>query len=180
MKRSATTLLAGMVLVAGAVFGEVPPQLGVVVMLKVLTYDASFTSRGTGDFVVCVPTSELVPGLAARLAELEPVGATLISGRKVRLRQVPADQVAGLAGLHASAVLFLPGLEPQLVDQWAAAATQLKLYTVSLEPSDAQQKVLLSVEAVEGKPRPVVNFRVATAVGAQFPPSVLRLARVVQ
>lgn len=169
----------GLALVASLAFAQVPPQLGVVVMLKVLTYDTAFAQKGAGDFVVCVPTSDTVPNLSAAYEALEPVGSTLLSGRKVKLVPVPLDKSDALASQRAAAVLLLPGLEAKRVDQWVAAALPLKVYTLSLVPADARDKVLLSVEEVEGKPRPVLNKRLAAILGAQFPASVLKVARVV-
>ncbi len=172
--------LLGLVVVASLVHAEVPPQQGVMMMLKTLTYDTGFAARGSGDFVVCVPMSEAAPVQSAAYGALEPLGSARLSGRKVRLQPVPVDKPDELSAHQASAVLLLPGLESKRVDQWVAAAQRLKVYTLSLVPSDAQDKVLLSVEVVDDRTRPVLNKRLATSMGARFPPSVLKLARIVQ
>jgi hypothetical protein len=170
----------GLVLWGTSARAEVPPQLGVVVMLKVLTYDVGFQDRSNGDFVVCVPTSDQNADLSAAFGAIGPVGTTMLAGRKVRLRPMPVDAAATLGEQKASALLLLPGLSPKQVHAWSQAAAQLKLYSLSLVPADAQESVLLSVEESDGKPRPVLNKKLAGALGANFPPSMLRLARVVQ
>lgn len=173
-------IAAGLVLVGASAHAAVPPQLGVVVMLKVLTYDVGFAQRSSGDFVVCVPTSEQNADLSTAFGAIGPVGTTMLAGRKVRLRPVPLDAAATLAEQKASALLLLPGLTPKQVQAWSQAAALLKVYSLSLVPADAQESVLLSVEEADGKPRPVLNKKLAGALSASFPPSVLRLARVVQ
>ncbi len=178
--RVGAAIAGALVLWSASARAEVPPQLGVVVMLKVLTYDHAFADRASGDFVVCVPTSEQHADLSSAYAAIGPVGETLLAGRKVRLVAVPLDGADGLFERKASAVLLLPGLTPKQVERWSKAAERLKVYSLSLVPDDAEERVLLSVEEASGKPRPVVNKKLAAALGASFPPSVLKVARIVQ
>jgi hypothetical protein len=166
--------------IALAAQAAVSPELAVVVMLKVLTYDPAFEKRVPNDFTLVVPLSKDNAEQAAALKDIQPVGATLLSKRAVKVKPVAPDSSAQLSDPAISAVLFLPGTPASVVDQWSNVAANLKVYTLSLVPNDANDKVMLSVDAVDGKPQLVVNHRLATAAGVAFPPSVLKVAKVIR
>jgi hypothetical protein len=170
---------AALALGAWGALGAVTVELQVVVMLKVLTYDQGFEKRVPNDFVLLVPVNKDDAAQAAVLKALQPVGATFLNKHAVRLKTVAADSWSSIE-TGASAVLLLPGTPSAGLDQWAAAAAEAKLYTLSLVPLDASEKVMFSVDTVEGKPQLVVNHKLTAAVGVSLPPSVLKVARVVR
>lgn len=167
-------------LIALLAHAAVSPELAVVVMLKVLTYDPGFDKHVPGDFLLVVPVSKDNAEQAAALKEIQPVGATLLAKHSVRVKTVAAESTAALSDPNTSAVLFLPGTPASVLDQWSQVAQSQKVYSLSLVPSDADEKVMLSVDAVEGKPQLVMNYRLAIALGVVFPPSVLKVAHVIR
>ncbi len=156
---------------------EVPPQLALTLMLKVLTYDGEFERHPQGDFLVLVAgePEHCRPVLDAA-AQLE---ARTILKRKLTFVQVaPADVEKKLAG--AGAVLAPRGSSLETGSQLARLATEAHVYTLAMDPKLVDAGIMLSVTLTAGKPQPVLNVGAARAVGADFKSSVLKIARTVQ
>jgi hypothetical protein len=71
-------------------------------------------------------------------------------------------------------------LTPADVTLLIARAREKRRYTFGLSEAAARDGALLAVTPHEGKLLPVLNVATARAIGAEFPASVLKLARVVQ
>jgi hypothetical protein len=162
--------------------GEVPTPLGMLVMLKVVTYDTHFAEHGQGDFVVLVPFE---PAQADDAHALVQAGAGLetrrINDRALVFEAVPADELAPrLKSRAASAVLLPHALSGPGLERVLAVARAGRVYALSLVEAQVQAGATLGVGLANGRPQPLLNVAAAKAVGAEFPPSVLRLARAVQ
>lgn len=167
------------VLVAGSARAqEVPPQLALMVMLKVLTYDTHFGDRGGGDFVVLVP---FTVGDESRASDLVDKAKALelksINERPLKFMVVPAENLGG--GTRASAVLLHAGFPEGAARDVIAAANKARLYSLALEESLVKRGAMLSVASNAGKPQVVLNVTTARAIGAEMGPSVLKVARTV-
>lgn len=154
---------------------EVPQQLALVVMLKVLTYDASFSSRGDGDFVVLVPWA---PGHREQAEALTALGAGLslrtINSRSLRFVAVP---LAELTAAKGAAVLFHPGFDAD------AARSVLEvghLYTMAFDEALVREGVMLGVGSNDGRPQVLVNVAASRKLGVELASAVLKVARAIQ
>jgi hypothetical protein len=153
---------------------EAPVKLGALLLLKLVTYDAAFDTRGDGDFVLAVPYSK------GREADAEALVKTLLEVETRRIKQrplvfraTPADKADG------EALLLSAALAPADVTGLLARARERRQYTFGLSEASAREGALLAVTPNEGKLQPVLNVSTARAIGAEFPASVLKLARVV-
>lgn len=182
MKLPRVPLAAAFALVLGAraFAAQVPAKLALVVMLKVLTYDAQFPTKSDADFLIVVPAKGDAAEVRHALDELQAVAATRLSGRTVKLEVVAPEKPAELGDRHAAAVLFLAGTPAATVKAWSSAAEHARCYSLGLDTPRDDDPVLLGVEEADGKPRVVVNRAAASAIGAQFAPAVLKVARVVR
>jgi len=154
---------------------RVPEPLGLMVMLKIVSYDTAFASHGAGDFVVLLPYA---PGDEAKAHELAAVGAGLevksIKERPLRFVVVPLTELASKKG---AAVLLHPGLSGAKAA--LEKAKEEKLYVMSFDEALVKEGALLGVGLANGKPQPLINVAAMRAIGADFGP-VLRLARTFQ
>lgn len=191
MRTLSSRLAVSWVLAAAMLLGparaqaeEVPPKLGLLLLLKVLSYDANLDAHvaAGAEFVVLVP---FVPAQAALAKELLAVAAGLevdqVSGRKLRFESVPqASLEATAASAKASAVLVLQGSPTELVEAVQALGAKKKLYTLALEEAPVKSGIALGVTLNNAKPLLLVNVPSAHAVGASFNTAVMRVARLFQ
>lgn len=156
---------------------RVPDALGLMVMLKVLSYDAAFGTHGSGDFVVLVPYA---PGDEARANALATVGAGLevktIKERSLRFTPVALKDLPTAKG---TAVLLSFGIPPDALKATLEKAQTEKLYSLTFEETVVHDGALLGVGLSNGKPQPLINVAAMRGLGADFGP-VLRLARTFQ
>jgi hypothetical protein len=156
---------------------RVPDALGLMVMLKVVSYDSAFGTHGSGDFVVLVP---YVPGDESKAAALVTVAAGLevktIKERTLRFVTVPVKDLAAAKG---TAVLLPFGCPAEARKVSLEKARTEKLYVLTFEEEPVKEGALLGVGLANGKPQPLINVPAMRALGADFGP-VLRLARTFQ
>ena len=161
----------------GSAEERVPDALGLMVMLKVVSYDTAFASHGSGDFVVLVPYA---PGQEARANAIAAIGAGLeVKTIKERSLHFMATPLAELDSKKGSAVLLYFGFPAEALKTALEKARSAKLYVLAFEEEPVREGALLGVALSNGKPQPLVNVAAARALGADFGP-VLRLARTFQ
>lgn len=173
----ALALALAVTLPCAAVADEaVPEPLALMVMLKVLTYDTNFASRGAGDFVVLVPFAKGAEARAtAAVAKAEAINLHSINDRALRF--VPIA-LADLPGTKASAVLLHAGFAPETAREVVVASSRARLYTLAFdEPLVKDGGAMLGVASNAGKPQVVINTVTARSVGADFAGAVLKVAR---
>ncbi|MDX2012039.1 MAG: YfiR family protein [Myxococcaceae bacterium] len=154
---------------------EAPVKLGALLLLKLVTYDAAFDTRGDGDFVLAVPYSKGREGEAEALVKaLLEVETRRLKQRPLVFRALPVEKA------DAEALLVSAALVPSDLAALLSRAREKRRYTFGLSEAAAREGALLAVTPNEGKLKPVLNVSTARAIGAEFPASVLKLARVVQ
>ncbi|MBK7859041.1 MAG: hypothetical protein IPJ65_10570 [Archangiaceae bacterium] len=178
-RAGALGLVAAVALVGARVHAqEVPHQLALMVMLKVLTYDGNFALRGGADFVVLVPYAK---GEAARAEETvtkaEAVDLHSINYRA--LKYVPV-LVSELGSVKGSAVLLHPGASAEMAKEALAFAAKAKLYSLAFDEGWVKEGAVLGVAGNAGKPQVLINVTAARGIGADFKPAVLKVARTFQ
>lgn len=162
---------------------EVPPQIGLLVMLKVLTYDSGFEARvGDRDFIVLVPywpnQTDTARTSAAAGMEL-PIKAMV--GRPLRFEPVPAADLENqLVARNAAAVLVLAGTPLELAKQQAGAAARHQRYAITLDADLVKAGIPIGVALNNGKAQPILNVAAARAIKAEFSAAVMRVARIQQ
>jgi hypothetical protein len=171
--------LSSCLLVAGAAAAEeVPDELALKLMLRVLTYDANFDRRGTGDFVVQVAFEKGHEARAARLVELAArLGLTTIARRPLKLVAAPLE---GLDVSKSGAVLVAPGTSAAVAHDVVKAATGGKLYTMAFDEAVVKDGAMIGVASNDGRPQVLLNVVTARAIGADLNSAVLKVARTFQ
>jgi hypothetical protein len=180
-----TVLLASLLAGTAASAEDVDIKSAMPVLLKVLTYDVNFDSRGTGDFVILVAgTPDKAERRKALLKDLESVSVTKVKNRPVKYAVADLKDEATLQAdidrTHASAVLAVPGTLPDGVKTISEVSQDNQIYALALEVGMVEQALPVGVTMLSGKPQIVINEKASKGVGARFETSVLKLARVIQ
>lgn len=178
-------LLLGLLLAGPAAAQELPAKLGLLVMLKVIRYDKHFPEGRKDDFVVLVAHDPAMSaGLSSVLGASEELKELSIDTRRLRFVPIPVGSAQELGAaaerLKASAVLAAPGVSSAGAESLAKAASQLKLYSLSLDTAHVEKGILLGVTVQDGRPQIVINLRAAKDIDANFDVTVLKRARVVR
>ena len=163
---------------APALAQEVQAPLALMVMLKVITYDANFAARGSGDFVVLVPYAPGQPTKAAATVELaRGMELRSIKERKLRFLALP---VAELTQTKAEAVLLHPGISGEVAREALQLAAAAGLYTLAFDEQLVRDGAMLGVASSEGRPQVLVNVTSARGIGADISGTVLKKAKTYQ
>ena len=158
-------------------------KIAVPILLKLVTYDRNFASRGGGEFTVLV-ASDASHGTAreALLAAVRALPVSTIQSRPlswVGIEVKDADTLSTqVSDAKASAVLAVPGLSSASLDAIAKVAKDKKLYTLALDPAMVEKSLALGVGTSSGRPQIVINLPAATAAGTVFESSVLQHAKL--
>jgi hypothetical protein len=161
----------------------VPPEIGLLVMLKVLTYDAGFDARvGAREFLVLVPYA---PGQADAARNLAAAGTELpiktMVGRALRFEPVTAAELdTKLLANGASAILIPSGTPPELARTLAGSASRNNRYAITLDEALVKAGTTIGVALSAGKPQVILNIATARTIKAEFSPAVMRVARIQQ
>lgn len=179
-------ILAALLLLAPApALADVDVKAAMPVLLKVLTYDTNFDSRGAGDFVVLVLSDPSQADAREKLAAaLKDVTVTKVKNRAVRYVAVDFKDEGGLQAdidrTRASALMAIPGTPAAAIKGMWEVAQDNQLYALALEASMVEQYFPIGVSMNGDKPQILINEKSSKAVGVRFETSVLRLARVIQ
>lgn len=180
MRLTVSALCVALLAGAAPPADDVPAPLALTLMLKVLTYDGEFGHHGTGDFVVLVP-GDAEAGKSV-LEAVDQIEHKAILGRRLSFVVVTPNELEKKANeLKASAVLAPRGTtnaQAQAISKLGAAS---HLYTLALDSRLVENEgLMLGVALNAGKPQLVMNVTAARAAGADFKPTVLKIARTVQ
>jgi len=166
------------VLVAFAASAQVPAQLALMVMLKVLTYDGTFSSHASGEFVVAVPYAKGDEGSANEVvATSEAMDLKSINDRPLKFVTMPAGD---FTGSRYSAVLLHAGMSAATAREVLAHAAKNKMYSLAFDEQLVKDGAMLGVTSNGGRPQVLINMVTARAAGVEFGPSVLKVARTFQ
>lgn len=156
---------------------RVPDALGLMVMLKVVSYDTAFPSHGSGDFIVLVPYAE---GDEAKASALAAEGAKLeVKTIKERSLKFTPVAVKDLGAAKGTALLLHFDIRSEALKAALQKAQAERLYVFAFDEAPVREGALLGVGLSNGKPQPLINVAAMRALGADFGP-VLRLARTFQ
>ncbi len=162
---------------------EVPRDLGLLVMLKVLTYDAAFEGRlGAHEFLVLVPfgknTADIAKNIVTAAAAL-PIKAML--GRTLRFEAIPSGELETQLVTRQAGAVFIPtGTSAELATSLAAVATKHNRYGMTLDEELVKTGITVGVALNSGKAQVILNVVAARAIKAEFSSAVMRVARIQQ
>ena len=172
-------------LAASGASAQVDMKAALPVLLKVLTYDVNFDSRGAGPFVLLVVSE---PGQAADRATLmttlKDSSVTEVKKRPLRYISIEFKDEAQLQAEidknKASALLVVHGASAATVKSLWEVAQDNQIYALALDQETVQSSFPLGVTMVGDKPQIIINEKSSKAVGARFETVVLRMAKVIQ
>jgi hypothetical protein len=161
---------------------EMPVEQGVTLLLKVLTYEAGFEAKGSGEFVVLVPYGAEGRGRAdAAVEALAPVAKAKVKTRALSFVPVKSTEISAThSGRKVSAVLLLPGSDASVVNETGRLGRDSHIYTLGLDEDSVRSGAALGVTAKEGKPQVLLNVAQAKAEGSEFPQSILKVAKLIR
>jgi hypothetical protein len=188
LKSWAAVLAVGLAATGGPAAGSsgIDPTKALPILLRVLTYDRNFKSRGNGEFVVLVPAEA---GKESARDEVLIAAKTMnldtIHNRPLKFVGMDLKEASALDDLvqktRAQAIIAVAGLSPASVKAISDVAQTNQIYSLAMDPKFAESSLALGVAAKEdGNFQPVINLSAAKAVGAVFENSVLKLAKLVQ
>ncbi len=187
-RRAGRLLALGAVLAGSASFAEGETanlKVSIPILLKVLTYDQNFETRGFGEFVVVVASEAAQQSVRERLLdELKGLSVTAIKNRPIRFvgaefRDGPSLDAA-VQKVKAGAILAVPGLSGPGVSIVSDVGQDNQIYTLSLDAPMVEKALAVGVTQVGGRPQIVINDKASKALGVKFEASVLKLAKVIQ
>ncbi len=173
--------MAGVLLLAagegGAASARVPSKLQLALLTKIFAQDDSMQSRNRIRIqIVYEPAKPDSAWLKTEVSELTRGAATLaVGGRGV---EAEAIDVAALPENDPPDIYFLCALGEESAQAVFRTARAQKVRCFGSEPGDARRGASVSIGVAEGKPRIRINKAAATAQGARFSDSLLRLAEV--
>jgi len=170
---------------AGAEGEAANAKVAMPILLKVLTYDQNFESRGFGEFVVLVASESAQQAQRDQVMDvLKSLAVTSIKTRPIKF--VAAEFKDGpsldaeVQRSKAGAILAVPGLNAAGVGIISDVGQDNQIYTLALDASMVEKSIAVGVTQAGGRPQIVINEKAAKALGVKFETSVLKLAKVVQ
>ncbi|MBS1151423.1 MAG: hypothetical protein H6Q89_3121 [Myxococcaceae bacterium] len=160
-------------------------KIAMPMLLKALTYDTNFDSRGLGDFTVLV----VAEASQSDKRDLLLDGLKDMPNQKVKNRPLKyagtefkdeASLQAEIDRTRASALLVVPGLSTATLKHVWDVAQDNQAYVIALEASMVEFGLPIGVQVTGGKPQILINEKGAKSVGAKFETAILKLARVIQ
>ncbi|MFT3707796.1 MAG: hypothetical protein QM817_09060 [Archangium sp.] len=172
-------------IIAGAARADVDVKAALPVLLKVLTYDQNFDSRGTGPFVVLV-VSEPSQSAArsALMGTVKEIGVTEVKKRPLKFIAIDFKDETQLQAeidkAKGSALLVVPGTATAAMKSIWDVAQDNQMYALGLDAESVQSFFPVGVTMAGDKPQILINEKSSKAVGAKFETVVLRMAKVIQ
>jgi uncharacterized protein DUF4154 len=164
---------------------EVPPDLQVALLKKVVRFERHFDDRTGGELQVLVVvrrgdgSSERAAGQLGKALE----GIREIAGKPIKVSVIryssPGSVRTAVLGAGAKLVCFTPGLEADIAGI-AGALVGVPAITVGADGADVDLGAVLGFELVSARAKIVVNVGQARRQGLDFNSDLFRLARVVR
>lgn len=168
-------LLVAVVAGAATAPARVPSKLQLALLTKIFAQDESLGERNKIRVqIVYEPAISDSAWLKTEISELARGVATLaVGGREV---ETEAVAVAELKRRPAPDIYFLCALKDGAFAEVLQRARGEGIRCFGSEPGDARRGAAVSIAAVDGKPRIVLNKSAALAQGARFSEALLKLA----
>ena len=160
-------------------------KVSMPILLKVLTYDQNFESRGYGEFVVLVASESAQQAQRDQVLDvLKTLSVSSIKNRPIKFVAAEFKDAASLDAevqrAKAGAILAVPGLTAAGLTVISDVGQDNQIYTLALETAMVEKAIAVGVTQSGGRPQIVINEKAAKALGVKFETSVLKLAKLVQ
>jgi hypothetical protein len=165
----------------------VPAALQVPLLLKVLTYDRNFGTRGESRLHVSIVAAPGDPLSARTGAEIASV-LTLLSDKTVRRLQLTHatidytsdKQIAGALPENAVNVIYVtPGSDRYLADLVQVSHARQAI-TATGVPTYVSRGVAVGIGARQDRPEILINLAASKAAGSEFDAGLLRIASIIR
>lgn len=163
---------------------DVPVQVHVPILLKVISFDRQLRSRSAREVVVGVVMqgrnrASAVAGAAA--AEIFATPGTTVDGLPVRVVVVDLDHQSIRQVLAQSSLthLYVSPLRAIDISDLASRARAAGIVTMTGIPEYLERGLSVGVGLRGGRPRILVNVGASRAAGAEFSAELLKLADLV-
>jgi hypothetical protein len=164
-----------------------PASLQVPLLLKILTYDRNFGTRGESALSVTIVLAPGNPLSARAAAEITEVLRTL-SDKTVRnlrvefssVEYVSDEQISGVLQANRVNMLYIaPGNEQNLPTLLKVSRTRHAI-TATGVPEYVEKGVAVGIGVRQDKPHILINLPASRAAGSEFDAGLLRIASVVR
>ena len=163
---------------------KVDPKAALPMLLKALAYDANFDARGWGQMSVLIVSDPDHGDSRGQVLDAVKDAEVKVKNRAVKFASAEIKDEASLqAAIDKSkcgVVVIAPGTTPEVVKAVSEVIQDNQIYGVALDGPTVERFIPIGAESNGGKLRIVVNEKAASAVGARFESSMLKLARVIQ
>lgn len=168
---------------ASAVADDVPIELQVDLLARVVKFERTFTSNGKAPATVIVVAKPSVTVSTRASAQLTTAlkRAGNLAGRPVTVITHSFTKAPALKAVSAgSAIVYLmPGLSDE-VKNISEALSGMRVLVVAASGDDVERGAVLGFDLQSARPRIVVNLPKARAQSLDFNSQLLRLAKVIQ
>ena len=166
---------------------QVPMDLQVPLILKVLIYDRNFAERDQSAVNIAVVFTPSDPtSLQARdevLRALERVSDKSVGGRPIRFSAIESTRVADIEqavlARKISVLYITPGNSANL-EQLLRLSERNQVITVTGVPEYVNRGAAVGIGLRQDKPEILINLASARSAGGEFDASLLRIARVIR
>ena len=178
---TALAFLAGVPVVAAlAADYEVPPQLQISILLKVLVYDRSLAGRSRDGLLLSVvfdPHSEASRACKDGFVQAFKEAPRQLAGTTIVLSETPQENLEHDAEKGVDIIYLCNGTK---TDKVIDLAKKKSLITFAPDELAVQQGVAIGLIPRDGKPKLLINVNGSIAGGMQLDPQILRLAELVR
>jgi hypothetical protein len=182
--RGIAALLAAAVAVSAGVLRaaeyEVPPQLQISILLKVLVYDRTLAARsrdGLNLGVVFDPKNEASRSCKDVFIRTFGESPRQLGGVTIGIVETPQENLATEADKGLDIVYVCGGTKSAAIIE---TAHKKGLISFAPDESAVQQGVAIGLVPRDGKPKLLINVGCSIASGMQLDPQILRLAELVR
>jgi len=166
---------------------DVPLDVQLPLLLKVMTYDQNTGQRSPNGFYVAVAYSSAIPlSMKAKDAVMPTISKLRLANiddKPVSWTFVDLAKSGDLAKLFktepVTAVYVTPGLKEQ-IPEIVKSCQESRVTTITGVSAYVAEGLSVAIGREEGKPKIVVNIAASKAEGSSFSASLLGLARVIR
>ncbi|MHB8877684.1 MAG: hypothetical protein ACYC8T_28670, partial [Myxococcaceae bacterium] len=136
-------------------------KVAMPILLKVLTYDQNFDSRGFGEFVVLVVSESAQQGARDQVLDvLKNLSVTRVKNRPLKFvagefKDGPSLD-AEVLRTKAGAILVVPGVSSSGVGFISEIAQDNQIYSLALEAPMVEQAIAVGVTQSGGRPQIII------------------------
>ena len=159
---------------------EVPPQLQLSILMKVLVYDRSLAARSRDGLLLGIvfnPASDASRSCRDSFSQAFRESPRQLAGTTIQLMESTQTSFASDAEKGIDIVYLCPGAKYSAVID---IARRKQLITFAPDEAAVQEGVAIGLVPRDGKPKLLINVNASIATGMQLDPGILRLAELVR